>query len=63
MQVVTGEFDAADNWLVENAREGDLLLTADLLLAQRAVKKKIEVMNFSGSSWTDEVIHDLVARR
>ena len=63
MQVVTGEFDAADNWLVENAQEGDLLLTADLLLAQRAVKKKIEVMNFSGNCWTDEVIHDLVARR
>jgi hypothetical protein len=63
MEVVTGEFDAADNWMVEQANEGDLILTADLLLAQRAVKKKVDVMNFSGSNWTDDVIHDLVARR
>jgi hypothetical protein len=63
MEVVTGDFDAADNWLIEHASEGDLILTADLLLAQRAVKKKIDVMNFSGSVWTDDVIHDLVARR
>ena len=63
MEVVTGAFDAADNWLIENANEGDLILTADLLLAQRAVRKKIDVMNFSGNAWTDDVIHDLVARR
>ena len=63
MKVVPGDFDGADNWLIEQANEGDLILTADLLLAQRAVKKKIEVMNFSGSVWTDDVIHDLVARR
>ena len=42
MEVVTGEFDAADNWLVEQANESDLILTADLLLAQRAVKKKVD---------------------
>lgn len=63
MEVVTGDFDAADNWIVEHAREGDLLLTADLLLAQRAVKNKVEAMNFSGGALTDELIHDLVARR
>jgi uncharacterized protein YaiI (UPF0178 family) len=63
MKVVPGDFDGADNWLIEQANEGDLILTADLLLAQRAVKKKIEVMNFSGNVWTDDVIHDLVARR
>ena len=63
MKVVDGDFDAADNWLIEQANEGDLILTADLLLAQRAVKKKVEVMNFSGNVWTDDVIHDLVARR
>ncbi|HYG74174.1 MAG TPA: DUF188 domain-containing protein [Planctomycetota bacterium] len=63
MAVVTGDFDAADNWIVEQAQPGDLVMTADLLLAQRAVKKHVEAMNFSGGALTDEVIHDLVARR
>lgn len=63
MEVVTGDFDAADNWIVEQAQPGDLVMTADLLLAQRAVKKHVEAMNFSGGALTDEIIHDLVARR
>lgn len=63
MEVVPGDFDAADNWLVEHAEPGDLILTADLLLAQRAVKKQADAMNFSGQSFTDDVIHELVARR
>ena len=49
--------------MVTHARAGDLLLTADLLLAQRAVKQHIDVMNFSGGWLSDDVIHDLVARR
>lgn len=63
MQVVTGDFDAADNWIVEQAQPGDLVMTADLLLAQRVTKKHVEAMNFSGGMLTDDVIHDLVARR
>ena len=63
MEVVTGDFDAADDWIVQQAREGDLLMTADLLLAQRAAKMKVDAMNFSGGFLTDEIIHDLVARR
>ena len=63
MEVVAGDFDAADNWIVEQAREGDLILTADLLLAQRAAKAKADAMDFSGGALSDDVIHDLVARR
>jgi len=63
MEVVTGDFDAADNWIVEQAQPGDLVMTADLLLAQRAVQKHVEAMNFSGGALTDDIIHDLVARR
>jgi uncharacterized protein len=63
MVVVPGEFDAGDNWIVEHAEEGDLVLTADLLLAQRAVKKKVDVINFTGGYLTDDIIHDLVAKR
>lgn len=63
MEVVEGSFDAADDWIVSSAQPGDLVLTADLLLAQRCVKKNVEAMNFSGGALTDEIIHDLVARR
>ncbi len=63
MEVVTGAFDAADTWIVEHAGPGDLVMTADLLLAQRAVKQHVEAMNFSGGALSDDIIHDLVARR
>jgi uncharacterized protein YaiI (UPF0178 family) len=63
MQVVVGAFDAADDWIIAQARPGDLIMTADLLLAQRAAKNKIDAMNFSGGALTDDIIHDLVARR
>jgi len=63
MEVVTGDFDAADNWIVEQAVTGDLVLTSDLLLAQRAVKKVISALNFSGQQFTENLIHDLVAQR
>ena len=63
MEVVPGDFDAADDWIIAQARPGDLVLTADLLLAQRAARGKVDAMNFSGAALTDDVIHDLVARR
>ena len=35
MRVVTGGFDAADDWIVEHARARDIVITADILLAER----------------------------
>jgi uncharacterized protein YaiI (UPF0178 family) len=63
MEVVSGDFDAADNWLIEQAQPGDLIMTADLLLAQRAARAEVDAMTFSGRALTDEVIHDMVAHR
>jgi hypothetical protein len=63
MEVVPGDFDAADTWIVAQAQPGDLVLTADLLLAQRAARNGVDAMSFSGRALTDDVIHDLVARR
>jgi uncharacterized protein YaiI (UPF0178 family) len=63
MEVTSGGFDSADDWIIAQAGPGDLVLTADLLLAQRAARKGVDAMNFSGQALTDEVIHDLVARR
>src|SRR5437868_10270819 len=33
MVVVTGAFDAADDWIVENSKPNDIVVTADILLA------------------------------
>ena len=63
MEVVSGDFDAADDWMVERAQPGDLVLTADLLLAQRVVKNSAAVISFKGDRLTDDVIHELVAHR
>ncbi|WP_312409536.1 DUF188 domain-containing protein, partial [Shinella sp.] len=30
--IVSGAFDAADNWIVENVRDGDIVITADVPL-------------------------------
>lgn len=40
MKVVSGTFDAADDWIVENVTARDIVITADILLAERCVKKK-----------------------
>ncbi|WP_411035868.1 YaiI/YqxD family protein [Shinella sp. BYT-45] len=35
--IVSGAFDAADDWIAENVREGDIVVTADVPLAGRTV--------------------------
>lgn len=35
--IVSGAFDAADNWIAENIRAGDIVVTADVPLAGRCV--------------------------
>lgn len=46
--IVSGAFDAADNWIVENAGENDIVVTADVPLAGRAVGKGVHVTGPTG---------------
>jgi len=46
--IVSGAFDAADNWIVENVREGDIVITADVPLAGRTVAKGAHVTGPTG---------------
>ena len=48
MKVVSGNFDAADDWIVENCSNGDIVITADILLAERCVKKLARVLGHKG---------------
>ena len=63
MEVVGGGFDAADDWIVENAKQGDIVITADILLADRCVKNRVRAVNPNGDEFTEDNIGSKVAGR
>lgn len=63
MNVVSGNFDAADDWIVENCKDGDIVITADILLAERCVKKLARVLGHKGDEFTEDNIGSAVASR
>lgn len=63
MEVVKGNFDAADDWIVEKAQAGDIVITADILLADRCVKKSVRVLGHKGDEFTEDNIGSAVANR
>ena len=46
--IVSGAFDAADNWIADNVIEGDIVVTADVPLAVRCVEKGANVTGPTG---------------
>lgn len=63
MQVVRGDFDAADDWIAQNISKGDILITSDLLLADRAIKKQARVVGPKGRELDEENIGESLAGR
>lgn len=63
MQVVKGNFDAADDWIVDNCQAFDIVITADILLAERCVKKSARVLGHKGDEFTEDNIGSAVASR
>jgi uncharacterized protein YaiI (UPF0178 family) len=63
MVVVSGSFDAADDWIVENVQAHDIVITADILLADRCVKKSARVLGTKGEEFTEDNIGSAVASR
>ncbi|MGZ3723288.1 MAG: YaiI/YqxD family protein [Bdellovibrionales bacterium] len=63
MCTVSGGFDAADDWIVEKAGVGDIVVTADILLADRCVKKQVRVLGHKGNEFTEDNVGDAVATR
>lgn len=45
---VGSDLDAADNWIEEHIETGDIVVTADILLADRCLKKDASVINPTG---------------
>ena len=61
--VVTGHFDAADDWIVEHIEGGDIAVTADIPLAARCLAKGARVLDPKGRVFTEESIGDALATR
>lgn len=61
--VVSKGADAADDWIVETARSNDIVITADIPLAARAVELGAHVLGPSGRLFTAETIGMAVAMR
>ena len=63
MIVVDQGPDAADDWIAERARPGDVVVTADLPLAARCLEAGARVLGTTGRQFTDESIGGLLATR
>jgi uncharacterized protein len=63
MEIVKSGFDAADDWIVENVTAKDVVITADILLADRCVKKRARVLGHKGVEFTEDNIGIAVANR
>jgi uncharacterized protein YaiI (UPF0178 family) len=61
--VVNDSFDAADNWIAERAGEGDIVITADIPLADRALKRGATVIGNTGVPFTPSSIGMAMANR
>ena len=61
--VVSDAFDAADDWIVEHAGPATVVVTADILLADRAVKAGACVLSPTGKAFTANSIGGAIATR
>lgn len=55
--------DAADDWIVERAVRGDIVVTADIPLAARGVKAGADVIGPTGRAFTEASIGMTLATR
>lgn len=61
--VVGGDADAADDYIVEHCESGQLVITADIPLAARAVEKGAQVIDHRGKTRTAEDVREALSLR
>jgi len=61
--VVSDSFDAADNWIAEQCNAASVVITADILLADRCLKAGGTVLGHNGKPFTTASIGSAVATR
>jgi uncharacterized protein YaiI (UPF0178 family) len=63
LEVVAQGFDAADDWIATRAGRGDIVVTADVPLAARAVARGAIVLAPTGRAFTEDNVGDALATR
>jgi len=63
LKVVADGFDAADDWIVDQVGEDDIVITSDIPLVDRCLKKSASVLGHQGKTFTEDNIGDLRATR
>jgi uncharacterized protein len=61
--IVDGGLDAADDWIAEHATDRDIVVSADIPLASRCIKKGAKVIGPKGRLFTEESIGNALATR
>jgi uncharacterized protein YaiI (UPF0178 family) len=61
--LVSDKFDAADDWIAETAAPRDVVITGDILLADRCLKASATVIGHNGKPFTDASIGGAIATR
>ncbi len=61
--VVGGGLDVADDWIADHVRENDIVVTADIPLADRCLKKGCLVLAPTGRPFTEDMIGGALATR
>ena len=61
--VVSGQFDAADDWIVKHVQKNDIVVTGDIPLAARCLKKDARVLDYRGLIFTENSIGNMLATR
>ncbi|HEY7064092.1 MAG TPA: YaiI/YqxD family protein [Chloroflexota bacterium] len=61
--VVPGSFEVVDDWIAEHVEAGDLVATADILLAGRVVDRGAACLDFRGKEFTADALGGLLASR
>ena len=62
-KIVSDGFDAADDWIAEQASASSIVVTADIPLADRCLKAGARVLGPSGKPFTDDSIGTALATR
>lgn len=63
LKVVGNDLDEADDWIVEQVQADDIVITADIPLASRCLKKGASVIGTTGKPFTEQNIGSSVATR
>ncbi len=61
--IVNHDFDAADDFIAESASDKSIVITADILLADRCLKASAFVLAPNGKAFTDNSIGTAIATR